>query len=399
MCLRQISDFRFLKQVLLTGFLLFLFFRVTAAADPSWPPDGRIIRCPVTRDTGISSVGEEKTGNNGGGKKLKLKGQQEYILLDIDPSPLKGKIITGALLHIHSASPEKAPLARVGVSTLASQWTEGDSGGYRSQAGSSCYDQSEHKKRNWAYPGSTLTDVVFGRGHTLWKFADCTPPDQSDWQTCAIDADVIAARVAGLSYGFCLYDEVGNIWSLRKGQFKFTYFPNRLCHSRESGRHDPWLEVWFNGSDSVPPDPLISAEVENKGFPAGESLVRWKTPQDNGGGKTIGFQVSYKRGNTEKSLPRYLIPMAGKTGEEVRMHIQDIPFNPGETISLTIRPVDSAGNTGDPFTKKIQLSSGPNFKLQVSGFKFLGLKNFPQQAVPKLLLWIYLIKLSLRAEK
>ncbi|QTA93882.1 glycoside hydrolase domain-containing protein [Desulfonema magnum] len=357
--------------------MFFLFFGATLAEPSAWPPDGQVIRCPVIRDTCISSVGEEKFGNNGGANKLKLKGQQEYILLDIDLNPLKGKIITGAMLHICSASPRKALLARVGVSALASEWTEGTSVGYQSQTGTSCYDQAEHKKRNWAYPGSTLMDVVFGRGHTLWKFADCTPPDQNGWQTFAIDADVIAARAAGLSHGFCLYDEVGNIWSLRKGQFKFTYFPNRFCHSKEKGSNAPWLEVWFQGTDSVPPEPVKSAKVETEGFPAGEALVRWKTPHDKGGGKSLGFHVSYKKGNTKKSLPRYLIPMAGKSGEEVRMHIQDIPFNPGEKISLTIRPVDNAGNIGNPFTKKIQLSSGSNFKFQVSSFKFPRSEELP----------------------
>ncbi|MBW2663871.1 MAG: hypothetical protein JRD93_18305, partial [Deltaproteobacteria bacterium] len=82
----------------------------------SWLPEGQAVICPIIRDTSVSSVGVERTGNNGRAGKIKVKGQQEYILLDIDPSPLKGKIITGALLHIRSAAPQKAPLARLGVS-------------------------------------------------------------------------------------------------------------------------------------------------------------------------------------------------------------------------------------------------------------------------------------------
>jgi len=347
-----------LKQVLITGGLLFLFLGI-AAAKPFWLSEGQIIRCSVTRDTGISSTGDEKTGNSGEAGKLKLKGQQEYILLDIDPAPLKGKIVKAALLHIRSASPEKARLARVGISTLASEWIEGSSRWYWSQAGSSCYAQAAYQTREWAYPGSTLMDVVFGRGHTLWKFADCSPPDPDGWQTCAVDADVVAARAAGLSHGFCLYDEVGSEWSLRNGQFEFIYFPNRLCYSQESWGSDPWLEIWVSGTDTIPPEPVKSIEVDIDGFHAGEALIRWHTPDDDGAGKTLGFQVTYQRkGKQERAIPRYLIPMAGKPGEEVRMYIQDLPFNPGETISLTIRPVDSAGNVGKPFTKNIRLSPG-----------------------------------------
>jgi len=327
--------------------------------NPTWPPTGKKIRCQVTKDTWISSVGKEKIGSNGGARRLKVKGQQEYSLVDIDPSVLRGKIITGALLHIRSASGKKAPMARVGVSTLASRWEEGTSHNYRPQAGSSCFNQAGYKKRNWAYPGSTVMDVAFGRGHTIWKFAECTPPDQNGWQSCAVDADVVAARAAGLSHGFFIYDEVGSIWSLKNRKFKYTLFPNRFFYSRESGRSAPWFEVWFQDQDATPPDPITSMRVATADFPPGQALVSWKTPTDRGAGKTLGFDVRYKRNGKEKAMPRYLIPMAGKAGEDVRMHIQDLSFKPGELISLTIRPVDSAGNVGPPFSKAIRLSANP----------------------------------------
>jgi len=197
-------------------------------ANSTWPPEGERIVCPVVRDTWVSSVGDEKTGSNGGAKRLKLKGNQEYSLLDFDLSALKGKIVTGALLHLRSATPDKAPLARIGVSTVAGPWVEGFSRWYWAQSGSACFLQAAYKKRDWAYPGSTLMDVVFGRGQTTWKFADCTAPDERGWQVCAVDTDVVAASAAGLSGGFCLYDEVGNIWSCKNDKFTYTYFPNRF---------------------------------------------------------------------------------------------------------------------------------------------------------------------------
>lgn len=129
-----------------------------------WPPSGQSIRLPVTRDTWLSSVGDEKSGSNGGAGRLKVKGQQEVVLMDIDPSPLKGKIVTGALLHLRSDSPEKAPLARIGVSTVSAEWVEGTSSGYRAQEGASSFDQAAYQHMNWAYAGSSLMDIVFGRG-------------------------------------------------------------------------------------------------------------------------------------------------------------------------------------------------------------------------------------------
>lgn len=51
-------------------------------------------------------------------------------------------------------------------------------------------------------------DVVFGRGHTRWKFTDTSATDAGGWQTVLVDPDVVAARVVGLSFGFCLWDVV-----------------------------------------------------------------------------------------------------------------------------------------------------------------------------------------------
>ena len=63
------------------------------------------MKVPVTRDTWLSSIGAEKAGSNGGANQLKLKGQQEYVIFDVDPKALKGKIITGAVWHFHTADP------------------------------------------------------------------------------------------------------------------------------------------------------------------------------------------------------------------------------------------------------------------------------------------------------
>jgi hypothetical protein len=324
----------------------------------SWPPTGNSVRLPVTRDTWVSSVGTEKNGNNGGASRLKVKGQQEYALIDIDTASLKGKIVTGALLHLRSASPDKAPLARLGASSVATEWTEGSSFGYRPQVGASCFEQASYQLENWAYSGSSLMDAVFGRGHTVWKFAECSPPDQDAWQVCAVAPDVVAARVAGISHGFCLYDEVGSIWSINKGKFDYTNFPNRYFYSRESGGSAPWIEVWTDGTDVIPPDPITAISVATKGLPGGEAILEWKSPLDKGGGSTIGFYGEYTSGGQPKPIPRYLIPMAMEAGQTIRMHLQGLSLKPGQEIIVTIRPVDSAGNIGTPYSQGIQVSSG-----------------------------------------
>lgn len=198
-------------KIFMLSFIGVVLFCNEVVFSDNWPPTGTAISIPISRDTWLSAVGSERNGSNGGAKQLKLKGQQEMVLLDIDHSELKGKLITGAILHIRSSRPEKAPLARLGISTVGRSWVEGGSTRYRAQSGTSCFVQAQYDARNWAYKGSTMMDVVFGRGHTLWKFSDCSAPDGEGWQACAVDPDVMAARVAGLSHGFCLFDEVGSI--------------------------------------------------------------------------------------------------------------------------------------------------------------------------------------------
>jgi hypothetical protein len=333
----------------------------------AWPPPGTPVKLPINRDLWMSNVGAESLGNNGGASRLKLKGQQEFSLIDVDTASLKGRIVTGALLHLHCASP-KDPALRVSVSTVASPWQEGTGQSYAQVTGASCFAQAELGKRDWAYPGSTFMDVAWGRGHTIWKFADATPQDQDGWQTVAVDPDVVAARVAGLSDGFALYDDVGSIWSLTDGTFTFKNFPNRFFASREQNNAAPYMEVWIAGENKTPPAPVTEITVDAESVPAGEAIVRWKTPVASGGAKTLGFNVRYQN----LDVPRYLVPMAGKPGQEVVMWLKDISFQPGESVELSIAAVDAAGNASQPFVKKIQVSSRP----RVMGFAASEIKPF-----------------------
>lgn len=344
-----------------TAFALFIIATVLGVAEEGlaqWPPKGTPIKCPVIRDTLISSVEGEQTGNNGAAQMLKLKGMQEYSLIDIDPERLKGRLITGALLHLRSASPEKAPLARVGVSSVATEWIEGGSQRYRPETGSSCYNQAAFLERDWAYPGSTLMDAAFGHGNTLWRFADCTHPDQAGWQAVAVEPDVVALRVARISKGFMLYDEVGHEWSCENGKFEWHVFPNRFFYSRESFASAPWLEVWLHGTDTLPPNAIERINVE-KPLPSGESVLSWKTPTDRGPGKTIGYFATYEYGGSKREIPQYLVPLANKPEEMVRMHFRDLDLPSGEMITITISPVDSAGNVGGATSKTFQQPSPP----------------------------------------
>ncbi len=197
------------------------------------PPSGEAVKLPVTRDTWFSNVGVEADGNNGGADKLKLKSIQEMSLIDVDPAALRGRVIQGATLHLHLAG--DPILRRVTVSTFGAEWVEGTSSNYAPQKGSSCHKWRQYPDVPWTTPGSDLCSVMLGQGGTTWRMADAFPPDAGGWQKVAVDPSVVAARVAGVSYGFLLFDDTGSEWKRDGDKFTLFHMPNRFVHSREAG--------------------------------------------------------------------------------------------------------------------------------------------------------------------
>jgi hypothetical protein len=348
-----------------------------AAGDPSvrapsvWPPTGRPEKVAVNRDVWLSSIDTESRGNNGGASRWKLKGIQEFSLFDADLSSLKGRCITGALLHMRSASPD-SPARRVSISTVATPWIEGTGEKYDQQPGSACFLSPALGVREWAYPGSTLLDAAWGKGHTIWRFAEATSPDAQGWQSVAIEPAVVAANMAGLSHGFAAMDDVGSEWSIRNGIFEEQHYCNRYFYSRHQHASEPWLEVWTSGEDRQVPEAVAGITVETAGLPPGVALLKWRTPIDPGQGRVLGFLVTLMNEGAIIPVPRYLIPMAGAPGEEVRMLLQDMHLKPGQTVKIGILAVDFAGNAGPERTFPVTVAKQPEILVpdpsQISAF-------------------------------
>lgn len=299
------------------------------------------VRVPVTRDTWFSNVGAEADGNNGGATRLKFKSHQEMSLIDVDAAPLRGRVVRSAALHLRLAAEPR--LLRVTVGGFGAEWVEGTASGYAPQAGSSTHNRRRHPDVPWTVLGSDLSAVILGQGGTTWRMADATPPDSQGWQQVAVDPTVLAARVAGVSHGLFLFDDTGSEWSRQGETFTPRPMPNRFVHSRESGTGDaPYLTVVLGPEDKVPPIAPGEFEADPADLPAGEAWVSWVTPRDEGPAGTIGFFV--RVGGEE--VPRYLIPLAGKAGDRVKMHLRDLGLAPGAEIPLAVRAVDGAGNLG-----------------------------------------------------
>ena len=187
--------------------------------------------------------------------------------------------------------------------------------------------------------------MVLGNGGTTWRMADASPPDRDGWQRVPVDPHVVAARVAGLSHGFLVFDDTGSEWTRAGEKFTFRLFPNRFVYSREQNRASaPYFTIELGPDDRRPPAAPSGLRVEpgTALLPAGEALVSWVTPRDDGPAGTLGFFVTLDG----RALPRELIPLAGAAGERVEMHLRDLKLSPGASANLSVRAVDGAGNLG-----------------------------------------------------
>ncbi len=324
-----------------------------APAPPRGAARPREVELPVVRDTLVSSAKGERDANLGGARTLKTKGIVEIALFDVDVEPLRGKIVRRAALHLRAAAPD--PQLRVSVSTVAGDWVEGTSTGYRRQAGSASFERAAEGERWWAGSGSDVTAAINGRGQTIWRFADATPPDAAGWQEIAVDPDLVAARVAGASYGFALTDDVGHEYERRGDRFEWRVFPNRKFFSRESGRDSaPFLTVELAGEDREPPAAvafLPAAAAAPERLAPGGALVRWTTPADLGGAGTAAFEARYAESarldwGSARPVPRHRVPAPGETGQAVEMDLDGLGLEPGTTVAVGVRAVDGAGNAG-----------------------------------------------------
>ena len=208
----------------------------------------------MTRDTWVSEVGAEADGNNGGASRLKVKGYQEMALIDVDPAPLKGRVVKAATLHLKRAG--ETPLRHVTVGGVGAEWFEGTGSGYAKQPGGASFHHRRHPDLAWSIdrPGGDLCHVILGNGGTRWGMADATAPDPEGWQHISVDPNVVAARAAGLSYGFLVFDDTGSEWTRDGERFTFHLFPNRFVYSRDQNRASaPYLTVTLGMADRQPP--------------------------------------------------------------------------------------------------------------------------------------------------
>lgn len=235
--------------------VLLLAFVAHAAPEPQ--------RIEVSRDLWISSYVKERDGNNGASPKLKLKGIQEFFLIDFDPVPLRGKRVVRAQLHLHGEGPET--LGRTTVSSIAKEWVEGNGTSYARVPGGSSFSWARTNEERW--PDADITGSILGNGGSVWGFGDPTPRDANGWQIIPIEPAVVQARLDGTSHGFCVMDDVGSEYTRNGNTIDYRHFPNRYVSSRDDKRKTaPYFTLWL--AESPAPAPTARTAEKTSVIPA-----------------------------------------------------------------------------------------------------------------------------------
>lgn len=276
-------------------------------------------RVEVSRDLWISAYSTESESNNGGSSKLKLKGIQEFFLIDFDPTALHGKRVTKAQLHVHLTSPDH-PLARTTVSTISQDWVEGAGSSYAKTPGASSFQWAKTGELRWGKNEPDITSVVCSEGGSTWGFADVSVPDAEGWQIIPISPSVAQARIDGHSFGFFVIDDVGSEYKKDGNAVTFTNYVNRYVSSREDKKaHRPFFTLWLeDGEASAGPTASDIAPFALAKLPAytiskpvkpslpcrdvfGRELA--STHLHAAKGETIGFSVPTKISDVDVRFP------------------------------------------------------------------------------------------------
>lgn len=318
----------------------------------------------VTRDLWLSSHAGEEEASNGATPRLKFKGYQEFSLVDFDLSELKNKTIKRATLRLKCVGDER--LYRVGVGTITSDWNEGTGTNYAHQEGASSYRWKANPNVPWidAQDEASVTDysditcVMFGEGGSFWRNADATEPED-DYQYVDVAPEVVAARVAGLSYGFVLFDDTGTEVIQDGEDAIIRLFPNRFVYSHEQNRAcEPMLEVEFEDSDDTKsPSSPADASFDATPAPRGTANLSW-TQNNCLTENILGFRLRLDGEDVSQTqVPSPILGDSPLTPEETQsFHACLRGLDPAVKHSVEIVAVDMQGHESKPASVEFSVS-------------------------------------------
>jgi hypothetical protein len=280
---------------------------------------------PITADNSICAFSSETKANLGASPRIKLKGIQNFILLNFDTAPLKGMVVKKAVLHI-KATEKNVMVRKVGFSTVAVPWSEGKgtSDEKPGAPGDSCFETPETgSDKKWGGPGSNFLNAYGGRSGTIWMESFVKPANDEMWYDMEFDGRLLEACAAGLSHGICVTDDNGQCGNIAKEVINGGNFDNNYFFSREQSNAKPYFVVELGGP--VPATDPLALAVTVKPWQSGANFkdggveVSWQ--ESLNADQTLGYKITILSVNGEKvsiQVPRYQTPAPAKAQGTVR---------------------------------------------------------------------------------
>ncbi|MHC4250169.1 MAG: GDSL-type esterase/lipase family protein [Planctomycetota bacterium] len=322
------------------------------------------IRCEVIADTQVSTYrgkkDDERLWNWGRARRIKSKGYEEYCLFKFDTRRCRGMTVRRATLYLSRT--DQCVMNVVETSSISTDWREGtgsgdpgdlplDRHGARSVGGAT-YLHAAYPDELWAGPGSNLKFATFGEGGsvygtglTVWARID-TDAERPNYYVVDLPLDVAhSLLVEGDGHGLAVVDAKGQRGF--QNSYRRVPNPNHFLNSRESGK-PCFLVIDGERVDTTPPA-TISDLVAAEGQEAGEVILTWTCPGDDGaeGGKALGYEVHYaRRGGGRRKLARAFTYRPGEPGSKQTFFIDTL--EPGTEYVFDVAAYDEAGNRSGP---------------------------------------------------
>jgi len=299
------------------------------------------VRVPITADTSIAADSAETYENNGGALTIKMKGIENFIVLNFDPASLQGKEVISATAHLRGVD-DKLMVRKVGVSTLATSWSEGTSSYVRAKSGESCFVSPSLADGSWwAGPESCFLDVLWGRGGTI-HYQSLAKQEADLWYSIPVDGRLLEACASGLSSGLVFSDDNGQTKNAHGDAVPDSNFSNNFFHSREQAESAPYLTVTLRPVSApaavTPVVPSVIAWNAGADATTGGLEVRWPGPSSEAERSAlIGYRLRLAvDGGASVPVARWMHPTIGPVGEVCRALLKRQPADTSVVVDVEI---------------------------------------------------------------
>ncbi len=351
------------------------------------------VRLEVADDAMITSERGHYDDNWGQSVSVPVRQNQNWqgfetksYLARFDMSPLQGRSPRKAWLNIFLAHGE---LYGIGLCSVFSHWREG--GGINGQTGKGGAnwnwaddpgaDAHPGADNYWAWPGSGAYSVAWAHPDLIYSHAGPSElvkkrlDDGTLHVRLPVDPELVAAMAAGLSDGFVLTDDKGQVaegLSL-KGMgtpYRYNYAEDIYVYTSEIQDQSlrPFLEVEAEAGDTQAPSSVGAITLESVDAYSRMVTLSFSAPGDDGvaGGRILGYEGRFSASDggwdAAEQFPLWEMPRPVAAGATQKLQLASL--EPG-TWYVYLRAVDEAGNRGEPAVVKVALPDMPEVNLAV----------------------------------